>query len=403
MRQANPVIATFLLLIGAGIHAADLPRRITTVAGDYDRHDSLVRFALPAPTGHLLHLEDEHGNLMPLQTDTHGNASFIEKDLKHGSQKAYRLVEGESKLDSHDGVQAAREGSRIKFAIDGRLVFYYQADPSQLPRPDIKPLYRRGGYLHPVLTPSGKLVSDDYAPNHLHHHGVWFSWAHAEFEGRHPDFWNMGEAKGTTEFVALDKTWSGSVHGGFQSEHRFVDLTTPDRVVALNETWLVTVYNVGKGPHPYWMFDLVSTQNCATVSPLKLPHYLYGGLGFRGNWDWNGKDKTFFLTSEGESDRGKANGTSGRWCHVSGKAAGQSAGIAILCHPENFRAPQPMRVHPAEPFFSFAPQQAADMEIAPGKPYVSRYRFIVADGPPDKAELDNLWNDYAYPAAVRLE
>ncbi|PYJ93742.1 MAG: hypothetical protein DME23_25805 [Verrucomicrobia bacterium] len=148
--------------------------------------------------------------------------------------------------------------------------------------------FKRGGYLHPVLTPSGKLITDDYPPNHLHHHGIWFPWTKTEFEGRQPDFWNMGEGKGTVEFVALHLTWNGPVHGGFQTRHRFVDLTAPEPRVALNETWQVTLYNVGRGAARYWMFDLVSTQECATASPLILPKYYYGGLGVRGNWAWNG-------------------------------------------------------------------------------------------------------------------
>ena len=55
-------------------------------------------------------------------------------------------------------------------------------------------------------------------------------------------------------------------------------------------------------------------------------------------------------------------------------------GIAILCHPENFRAPQPMRLHPKEPFVCYAPSQLGDWAIEPGRPYVSRYRFVVKDG-----------------------
>ena len=213
----------------------------------------------------------------------------------------------------------------------------------------------------------------------------------------------MGEGKGRVEFVAVDETWSGLVHGGLQSRHRFVDLTAPEPEVALNETWQITLYNVGRGASRYWMVDLVSTQDCATASPVKLPKYHYGGLGFRGNWSWNGKDKTFFLTSEGETDRVKGNETRGRWCHISGDVDGARVGIAILCHPDNFRAPQPMRLHPAEPFFCFAPSQLGDWEIAPGKPYVSRYRFIAADGPPDKAELERLWNDYAHPPIITID
>ena len=151
------------------------------------------------------------------------------------------------------------------------------------------------------------------------------------------------------------------------------------------------------------MFDLVSTQTCATTLPLKLPEYRYGGVGFRGHRDWNGKEKALFLTSQGETDRERGNGTRGRWCHIGGRVGDHQAGVAILCHPDNFRAPQPMRLHPTEPFFCFAPQQGGEMEISPERPYLLRYRWIVADGPPDKFELDELWNDYAHPIATRIE
>jgi hypothetical protein len=90
---------------------------------------------------------------------------------------------------------------------------------------------------------------------------------------------------------------------------------------------------------------------------------------------------------------------------MSGLVDGARAGITILCHPGNFRAPQPMRLHPTEPFFCYAPQQAGDMEIATGSKYVSRYRFIVHDGEPNKEFIDSVWNDYSNPpkAAVALQ
>src|SRR5205823_1008563 len=86
---------------------------------------------------------------------------------------------------------------------------------------------------------------------------------------------------------------------------------------------------------------------------------------------------------------------SGRFFSVQcggGKLGDQLAGVAILCHPHNFRAPKPMRLHPNERFFSFAPQQAGDMKIEPGEAYISRYRFVVFEGPADKAELESFSN-----------
>ena len=59
---------------------------------------------------------------------------------------------------------------------------------------------------------------------------------------------------------------------------------------------------------------------------------------------------------------------------------GAEASMGFLCHPSDFRFPQPMRIHPDEPFFNWAVPQGGTFSIEPGKPYVARYRFIVADG-----------------------
>ena len=293
-----------------------------------------------------------------------------------------------------DEVTVKREGKKLKITAKGKLLMEYQAEPGEFPRPNIKPLFRRGGYLHPIYSLSGKVITDDFPPNHIHHHGIWFTWSSAVFEGRPTDFWNMGDGKGRVDFVEVSKTWSGREHGGFIAKHRQVDLTSGEPKAALNETWEVKVYNPAAKDR-FWIFDLTCTQECATKAPVKLPENRYGGIGLRGNWAWNGKDAVKFLTSDGVTDRVKAHTMKARWCDMHGVIDGEPVGIAIMGHPENFRAPEPMRVHPTEPFFNFAPQQAGDFEITPGKPFVWRYRMVIHDGPPDRELLDRLWNAYA--------
>ena len=89
--------------------------------------------------------------------------------------------------------------------------------------------------------------------------------------------------------------------------------------------------------------------------------------------------------------------------YIGGTVDNQLTGVAILSHPDNFRSPQPMRLHPSEPFFCFAPSQLGDWKIEPGQPYVSKYRFIVSDGPANKEVIDRMWNDYAYPPMVTVK
>ena len=406
MRKSINFFLASLLFTAATHAAAPKPEphyQITVTAGDFDRLDTVVSFKSPAKAGKNFSLRSGAGTTLPLQIEPGGQAWFILPKLKKGESKVYQLVPLKTVPTDPAGVLAAQQGNAIKITVGGKPVLQYYSDKSEVPRPDIKLIFRRGGYLHPVYTPSGKIVTDDYPHNHLHHHGLWYAWTKTEFDGRHPDFWNMGEGSGTVEFAALVDTWSGPVFGGFQARHRFVDLTAPQPTTALNESWDVKVFRTGQTGKPFWMFDLVSTQECASATALRLPKYHYGGIGLRGNGAWDGKENTFFLTSEGETDRLKGNETRARWCHVSGQVGGALAGVAILGSPQNFRAPQPMRLHPTEPFFCYAPEQLGDWEIAPGKPYVARYRFIVSDGPPDKAELERQWNDYATPPDVTVQ
>jgi hypothetical protein len=395
----------FLSILMAGVFlvpSAQAQLKITISAGDHDRLNSVVFIELPDAARKLNQLQDSAGKTIPFQVDHRMRGVFVLEKLPAGGSAEYVLSAGQPD-PAGGGVRVVSENGVLKVSVDDRPVLHYQAEKSALPRDNIKPIFQRGGYIHPVISPSGKLLTDDYPPNHIHHHGIWFPWTKTIFEGRTPDFWNMGAGTGTIEFTRLGEVWSGPVLGGFQAEHRFIDLTAPEPKVALNETWEVTAYRVGLGARAYWMFDLVSEQECATSQPLKLPKYHYGGLGFRGNWAWNGKENTFFLTSNGETDRVRANETRGKWCHIGGRVDGELTGVAILCHPDNYRFPQPMRTHPTEPFFCFAPSQLGDWEITPDERYISRYRFVVQDGPPDREVLERFWNDYAHPLFVQTE
>jgi len=388
-----------LLLAGAAaclVSAVARDYRVTVAAAGVDRAAQVVRFALPADAPRPAALRDERGPV-PLQLGSDGTATFIVDRQAAGQERTFLLGSGATPADG--GVTVKREPGRLHVALGGAALFDYQMDKEALPRPDIRPEYKRAGYLHPIYTASGVVVSDDYPIQHVHHHGIWTPWTKTSFQGRTPDFWNMGAKTGTVEFVALDRTWEGPVHGGFAARHRFVDLSAPQPVTALHETWEVTAYRV---PGAVRVFDLVLTQTCATEDPLILPTYHYGGFGFRGRGEWFGQPNAFFLTSEGETDRVKANLQRMRWVHLWGQLDRGPAGLAVLGHPENFRAPQPVRVHPREPYVSFIPSQLGDWKIEPGKPYLARFRFVAADGAPDRAQLDALWHGYAIPAAVTL-
>ncbi|MEC7882918.1 MAG: PmoA family protein [Verrucomicrobiota bacterium] len=397
-------IIIFTMLPGQ-MPAAEFSLRID--AGQFERINTPVRFILPKAGYPHWKLVDVSGQTVAVQANERKEGTFIIPRLAAFETATYKL--SPVSQPTHPAIAKVTEKKgKLRFTIEGHTVLHYQAEKSELPRADLEPIYRRGGYLHPVLTPNGTVITDDYPHDHKHHHGIWFPWTNTIFEGRNPDFWNMGKGTGTVEFAGLLAQWNGPVHAGFLSTHRFVDLIAKPKKIALNETWRLQVFAIkadnedGNNQKPYHLFELESAQRCAGPHKIKFPKYRYGGLGFRGHGEWNGKQNSFFLTSNGESNRIKSHATRARWCHISGKTGGKLGGIGILCHPSNFRFPQPMRIHPTEPFFNFAPSQTGDWEIKPNDDYVSRYRFVVTDGKPDTSLLDRLWNDYAQPPRVEI-
>ena len=52
-------------------------------------------------------------------------------------------------------------------------------------------VYRRSGHIHPVWTPSGKIVTSEFPADHLHQHGIFRAWVRTTFDGRKIDFWNQ--------------------------------------------------------------------------------------------------------------------------------------------------------------------------------------------------------------------
>src|SRR5688572_27171095 len=96
------------------------------------------------------------------------------------------------------GVVAEEADGVITVKTGGREVLRYRGKPGGLPAGYDESILR-GGYIEAVYTPAGVLVSDDYPPDHKHHHGIWSPWTKTVFEGRHPDFWNMGDKTGKVE------------------------------------------------------------------------------------------------------------------------------------------------------------------------------------------------------------
>ena len=259
------------------------------------------------------------------------------------------------------------------------------------------PEFLRSGYIHPIYSPTGAILSEDAPPDHGHHRALFLAWVQTKFEGHSVNFWELGAKQGTVRFTSFGSMTRGPVFSGFQAHHQHVDLTQPGGKVALDEDWNVRAWKVGGPTAGYWLWDLTSVQRCASTSPLTINNYYFGGLGLRAAKEWKG-DKLSIKNSAGID----TNAVPARWTSAAGEVGGSWRRVSILSHPSNHGHPEPSMAFPELAFTGFHPALAADWTMTPGQQYVLRYRFFVEEGVGSSAETDRVWQDFGNPPITNL-
>ena len=380
----------------ARLQAADGPL-LSIAAGAHERVATLVTLQLPEAIARgPWSLATATGQRLAVQVDDQHHGYLRIPRLAAGATLAGRLEPVAA--DGAPSVLWQRSGDTLAARCGDRQLARYVGGAGTLPA-GVAEVYRRGGYLTDLVTAGGVLVTDDYPPNHLHHHGIWTAWTKTRFAGRTPDFWNMGDRTGTVQAVAIDGTWDGAWCAGLHARHRYLSLGGAQPEAAIDERW--DAFVTAPLPDAPVTVDLAFTHTCSGAQPLVLTPYHYGGLGVRGNRAWNGVGACRFLTSAGQ-DREHGDESRARWCWMGGEVEGRTAGLLMLDHPQNFRAPEPVRLNPKEPFFCYAPSQLGEWSIVPGTPLTLHYRIIAWDGAPDAAQFDRLWDDFAEPPLVTI-
>jgi hypothetical protein len=378
---------------------------ITVEAGQYTRIDTPVSVELDGISYKQLRLEEIKGSQhLPVAAQIEeGNPRrlwwILSGTTEAGGKHIYELLKGSSVETT--GVKVIKNDLFLQLQIGDSNVLRY--NNAVVPPPKGANLhYARSGFIHPLWSPAGEVLTQIHPKDHIHHLGLWGPWTKTEFEGRDVDFWNLGDGKGTVRFVKFISTENGAVYGGFSAMQEHVDLTAPGgEKVALNEELDVRVWNLSE-PNKGWLLDYTSKQRCASASPLRLLAYRYGGLGFRATSQWN-ESNSDYLTSEGKS-RKDGHGTRARWCNVFGTTEKGPAGVLFMSYIGNHEHPEPMRIWPeGGVFFNFCPVQKADWILEPGETYVLRYRLYVYSGKITPELADRLWQDFSYPPKIKME
>ncbi|MCB1230372.1 MAG: PmoA family protein [Verrucomicrobiae bacterium] len=408
-RLAILSLALFPFLASAG----DGEWTVTVSAGDHDRVATPLSVELPEEfvvgtgTIYLVPLDDPDAAPIPtqgLEGDSHWLVWVLDRRLPADTSRAYRILRRKEEATAQPAMRCSESESAITVTSGERSVLRYVKTPTEEAAKN-DPVYTRTGYIHPLMTPSGKTVTGDYAPDHPHQHAIFNAWTKTTFEGRPINFWDQQKGHARISYTGTGETISGPVFAQFSVTHRHEDLTAPDHPrPVLEETWLTRVYRTEGN---YYLFDIRTAQRCATESPLVIEQYHYGGMAIRGTSAWFDPDKNAeppatFLTASGLG-RIEGNHSRENWVALSGLLDGGTAGVAMFSHPANFRAPQWVRLHPTKPYFVFTPQVEEGFTIAPDKSYTGQYRYVAYDGETDPEFLESIWNDYAHPPKTRID
>lgn len=86
-------------------------------------------------------------------------------------------------------VKAMPEAGRVVWKDNGQVVVAYQKNetlPAGVPEDR-----KRCCYLHPILSPKGVVVTDDFPVDHYHHRGLFLGWPVIEYQGKTYDGWML--------------------------------------------------------------------------------------------------------------------------------------------------------------------------------------------------------------------
>ncbi len=390
---------TWTTLASTGVQGASV--LIEVAAGPHDRHAVPVSVTIPAgvavPDAPVLRSEQDKSTTVAQWEEDGRRLWWIESGLKQGQTRRYRLAAGTGRAGSPHAVTSRDDGRQVVIAVGDRPALHYNHAVFPSPDPD-KPYHARSGFIHPLQTPKGLVVTDPMPADHLHQHGIMFAWRNTSFEGRKVNFWEDAAREGRIQHEAIEQLVSGPVFGELLVRLRHLDLTAPAGPKdVLHETWRVRVFGIAD---PF-LWELESTQQLVGGSPLVVHQFHYGGMMIRGSAQWTDPQRSGFLTSEGH-DRGSGNHTRPDWVEFYGPVSDELAGMLCMGHPQNFRTPQPVRLHPSMPYFCFAPMVLGEFRLAEDQPYRSSFRFVIHDGRMDREQASPWWNDYASPPRARI-
>ena len=258
-------------------------------------------------------------------------------------------------------------------------------------------------YFHPLRTTDGRLLTWDRPPDHIWHHGLWFSWKYIN----KVNYWEVdaktGRPAGRTSWSNVRASFGRDLETriAMDFDYRPVGAAAPvlteKRTIEVSRPDMDGVYSIDWTGAFTAVTDAVLDRTPLPGQPGGGVSGGYAGLSLRLG---EGLSERRVMTSDGAvtswtEDRYRAR-------HIgldySGLVDGAPAGIAIVDHPSNPRSPTPWYVISSPGFSWFTPALLCyePLALRAGETFVIRYRVLVHRG---RWDADRLQKEAARFAA----
>lgn len=326
---------------------------------------------------------------------------LVERNNLNEKTLSFEFKKGKKEI--FENIKIKKDNGALVMTHNHKNLLQYNFE-TVYPPSGVDTAYKRSGFIHPLWSPNGKVLTRIQAPDHYHHYGIWNPWTHVLFEKDTVDFWNLKDRKGTVRFANFISEKQGPVFSEYVVKHEHVAFKKDgSEKVAMNEIQKVRIQQPSDS---YYIMDIEIELSCASSSPVKILEYRYAGLGWRATEKWDNKNSEV-LSSEGKT-RKNADGTNARWCMVQGQIDEAYAGATMMSSPNNFNHPEPLRIWPedmykrGDMFAMFAPTKNKDWDLEPGKNYQLKYRWIVFKDRMTSEQMENAWKTYTNNIEIRL-
>ena len=249
-------------------------------------------------------------------------------------------------------------------------------------------------YFHPLSTADGKTLTWDIPPDHIWHHGLWFSW---KFINK-VNYWEIdpktGRPEGRTTWNNVKVIAREDFSAGVGMDLAYCPAAESDPVLTEKRTIEITQPDAEGGYSMDWT-SVFTAVRAIVLDRTPLPDEPggqswggYSGLSVRFAKDVAERQVT---TSDGpiigfQEDRYRGEHTA---MDYSGLFDGRPAGIAFCDHPDNPRSPTPWYAirEAVMSFFTPAVICYGPMTLKPGQSMTLRYRVFIHPGRWDAGRL----------------